>query len=936
MLTKRIGLGLIGCLLVVTLAGAQTTGNIDGTVSDDTGAVLPGATVTITSPSLLGGSRSAVTNERGAFRFPSLAIGVYSVQAELPGFETVRVDNVTVGLGSTSTIPITLKVAAVTETITVVGESPIVDVRNAGTGTNFENEILEEVPTRRGMADLMQLAPGMTADVGDSGSSRVIAFGSNRQSNSWNVDGINVTAPETGSAWLDINVDNIEEIQVYGTGAPAEYGSHTGAVLNVVTKKGGNEFSGGASYYGQWDALTDNNVLADTDSGRICDAESPTCTPFFRDIYREFNARVGGPIVQDRIWFYASGQYYRSNTFDPGTIPGGEGDTPNRTDRIDYKMTAKIGQKHELSGLVHWDDWGGGVSPSPFYTQSANVEETGRNPAWGATWTSILSDQSLLELKYAGWWSDDIYESATKSFDEPFIDYTPEQGGPTRYSGGLWYPWDYTTWRQQFNAKVTTYADDFLNAQHDLRFGVQFSKGSAFTNRGIGPNGTYAYNYYGYTYRAYQDPFQYGGVSRDLGFFIDDTMTLNDRVTLNLGVRADFNKGGVPDYERLTVGTPSIAQALNTVPTGETVPGISDIIDWKLISPRFGITVQPTESGRSVVRGSFGVYYEGNVIGNWDFPPPGVPTISYFVRPPGGEDFEFSYDVATDEVGFDPDLSAPRTLQYSVGFEQQMGTDMSFEVQYVHKDTKDLVGWEILDGVYERVPYTDYFGNDYQLYNAVVDPVVRKGNDPGNFDGAGDYEQKYDGVVFAFNKRFRDFWALNASYTYSKSEGLIPRMRSQAQFNPFYGSTEGSDPNEHINAYGRLQGDRPHMFRTQAVFVLPGDVNFSASLNLEQGRATTRQRRIGGLNQGTIPVILQPGGVNRFPNVKILDLTVGKRFRFGDGNSAVRFDATLYNVFNSDTPISYASLILQTVEDDFTPVSWFDPRRLMFRLGFEF
>ncbi len=113
-----------------------------------------------------------------------------------------------------------LKVAAVTETVTVVGESPIVDVRNAGTGTNFENEILEEVPTRRGMADLMQLAPGMTSDVGDSGSSRVIAFGSNRQSNSWNVDGINVTAPETGSAWLDVNVDNIEEIQVYGTGRP--------------------------------------------------------------------------------------------------------------------------------------------------------------------------------------------------------------------------------------------------------------------------------------------------------------------------------------------------------------------------------------------------------------------------------------------------------------------------------------------------------------------------------------------------------------------------------------------------------------------------------------------------------------------------------------------------------------------------------------------
>ncbi|MGH9335309.1 MAG: carboxypeptidase-like regulatory domain-containing protein, partial [Vicinamibacteria bacterium] len=159
---KKIAASLIVSLLAVGFAAAQTTGNIDGTVSDDTGAVLPGANVTISSEALLGGSRSTVTNDRGTFRFPSLAIGDYSVQAELPGFETVRVDNVAVGLGATATVPITLKVASVSETVTVVGESPIVDVRNAGTGTNFDNEILEEVPTRRQMADLMQLAPGMT------------------------------------------------------------------------------------------------------------------------------------------------------------------------------------------------------------------------------------------------------------------------------------------------------------------------------------------------------------------------------------------------------------------------------------------------------------------------------------------------------------------------------------------------------------------------------------------------------------------------------------------------------------------------------------------------------------------------------------------------------------------------------------------------------
>jgi outer membrane receptor protein involved in Fe transport len=932
---RRIILTLAILLFAVGLVGAQTTGNIDGKVTDDTGGVLPGATVTLSSPALLG-ARTAVTNESGSYRFPSLSIGAYSVQASLQGFETVRIDNVDVSLGQTSTVDLVLGVASVSETVTVVGESPIVDVRNAGTGTSFKNEMIEEVPTRRGMADLMQVAPGMTADWGDGGSSRVIAFGSNRQSNSWNVDGINVTAPETGSAWLDVNVDNIEEIQVYGVGAPAEYGSHTGAVLNVVTKKGGNTFNGGASYFGQWDALTGTNVLADTDSGQICTTESATCTGFLRDVYREVNGRIGGPISQDKVWFYASAQYQRDNSFNPGTVFITEGDTPGKSDRFDFKITSKFGQNHEFSALGHWEDWGGGVTPSPFYTQSANVEETGTNPAWGATWTSILSDKTLLELKYAGWWSDDIYQSATQSFDEPFIDYTPPEGGPTRYSGGLWYPWDYKTWRQQFNVKVTTYAEDFLASQHDVRFGVQFSRGSAFTNRGIGPNGTYAYNYYGYTYRAYSDPFQYGGESRDLGFFLDDTVTVNDRVTLNLGVRGDFNKGWIPDYERLTTGTPSIAQALNAVTTGETIPGIDDIIDWKLISPRLGITLQPTDSGRSVIRGSFGVYYEGNTVGNWDYPPPGVPTVDYYVQAPGESDFVFSHDFATGEVAFDPDLAAPRTLQYSAGFEQQFGRDMSFEIQYVHKDTQDLVGWEILDGVYENVPYTDSRGNSYNLLSFVVDPIRRKGNDPGNFPGAGDYEQKYDGVVFAFTKRFRDFWGFNASYTYSKSEGLIPRMQAQTQFNPFYGSREGADPNNHLNAYGRLQGDRPHLFRTQGVFILPGDINLAANLNLETGKATTRQTRVGGLDQGTVTIILEPGGVNRFPNVYNLDVTIGKRFRFGEGNAALRIDGIFYNLLNSDTPITYATLRLQNINDSFTEDSWFDPRRLMLRVGFEF
>ncbi len=213
-------------------------------------------------------------------------------------------------------------------------------------------------------------------------------------------------------------------------------------------------------------------------------------------------------------------------------------------------------------------------------------------------------------------------------------------------------------------------------------------------------------------------------------------MTLNDRVTLNLGVRADFNKGGVPDYERLAVGTPSIAQALNAVAPVRRVPGIPDIVDWKLISPRFGITFQPTESGRSVLRGSFGVYYEGNVVGNWDFPPPGSPTqTSSSAR--RGRTSSFSHTTSRLPRSASIRTSARRARSSSPPASSSSSAPTCPSRSSTSTRTpRTSSGWEILDGVYEMVPYTDYFGNTRELYNAIVDPGGAEGKRPGELPGS--------------------------------------------------------------------------------------------------------------------------------------------------------------------------------------------------------
>ena len=925
------------CVLLASTAWSQT-GNIRGTVTDETGAVLPGATVTIRSEAIIGGSREQVTNELGVYRFVSIPIGTYDVEAALPSFETKRIEAVRVALNATASVDILLKLSTIAETVTVTGESPIVDVTAAGIQSGFQEEMINELPTQRNMADLIQVLPGMSVDYGDGNTARTIAYGSNRQSSSWNVDGIDVTAPETGAAWLTVNPDNIEELQVMGVGAPAEYGNHTGAVMNVVTKKGSNEFSGGANYFFQTDGLTDTNVVKDG-------------TGFSRQVFRDVTGRLGGPIFKDKLWFYGSFQYYQSASKEPGVAESVVQPTDEGYN-FDIRVTSRLNESNELTGFFHYSDGDGFLAASPYYSQSALPKAHDYNPGWGVNLTSTLSTNTLFEAKYAGWWAYEDWLSTTGSLEEPFYDFTPPGGGATTYTGGIGsyqgYTWVYNTWRNQFNAKVTHYTDDFMGAQHDFRFGVQFSRGVAYTpGTAMGPTGSYMYHYAPYYYRVTQDPYQYGGINQDLGFFVDDSITISDRLTINAGVRVDRNTGWIPDYERLTIGTNTdFSPAGLFQPTGETVPGV-DVLNWNLVSPRIGFAFQPDKAGRSVIRGSFGVYYDHNVSGNWDAPAPDTPTTRFFVGNSRNGPFTQYNEIASENTAFDPDLGAPRALQYAAGFERQIGASISVGAEYIYKHTKDLIGWETLGGVWEPFPFVDPFtGETHTLLSQVEIPLYRKGNDPGDWPGAEnlDYEQTYKGLILTFDKRFADRWGLSVNYTWSESEGLIPRPLNQRQFNPPYGSKEGRDPNNLINGYGRLQGDRPHMFRTQGVFQLPWDIMFSAALELSTGRAHNRQIRVRGLGQGTVTAIMEPGGAYRFTPIQNIDLSIGKRIHLG-GETYFRIDGRFMNLLNQDTIASYVNPRLQSptpglsIQDQFyaeNATEWYKPRRLEIRVGLEF
>jgi outer membrane receptor protein involved in Fe transport len=906
---------------------AQTrTGRILGQINDPNGEPIPGVTVTVSSDNLMG-TRNAVSGATGAYRFAALPPGSYTVTALMDGYQTQSMEGVNVRIGVTGTADFTLQ-PQFSEEVIITADMAMVDTTSSSPSATYDARFLEHLPTNRNFYDIVTVSPDVS--IAGEDSDRVIAGGSNMQSNNWFIDGIETTAPETGTMWIYTNPDSVEEIQVMHIGAPAEYGNMLGAGINVVTKSGSNELKGGAHAYWFGDSLVNSDINFDS--------EYPE---YHMNEFKDITATLGGPIMKDRLWFFASHEYWRFNQTMPGANPD-ENPTQYR-DASSLKLTWRINDENLFDLKLSFDDWGYPPMASEYIETSANAGEKGTDKSWGFNYQSIFSDRTFMEVRYTGFEVEDDYLSETGSTEAAYFDYSPPDGGPTTYWGGVVWPWTYDTTLDNASATVTHFADDWLAGDHDFKFGVQIQKGTAKTL--VAPSATgvyyyhYAYDYYGYIYDYYYKveglPYFYGNEQESLSVFIDDSWSVSDRLTLNLGFRYDKHDGIIPAYDFLNPdGTPS----------GDRAPGLNPAFTWNNWSPRLGFAYALGESQETVIRGSFGVYYDGNVGGNWNYPPPALPGLFAYYGPSwdGPWDTETAWewhplgDLNVDPV--DPDLKAPRTLQYSLGFEHAFADKYSFGVTALYKDTKDLVGWEIMDdGVYEELPFTDPFtGNQYILLDPIVDPTVRKGNKPGFTadPDANEYWQEYWAIIFTFERRFTDSWGMKANYTYSKSTGLIPKFLSQGQFNPFYGSRTGADPNSYLNANGqRLQGDRPHMLRVQANFQLPWQLRLNTLLNLQSGRPYSRQIQLP--TTGRPVAIMDPAGGNLRHGFQYLwDLGIGRKFTL-TGDVALQVDLQLLNALNK-TPTDYWETQVLDEGDDFIGNWWVKPRRLQLHLGIEF
>jgi len=475
------------CALLLWLAACATPafaqaihdGKLIGTVASGDGAVLPGATVEIASPSLMR-ARAATTSATGTYVFLNLPIGRYTVTVSLAGFKTAVRENIEVSADATVTLDFVLAVGAVSETVKVIAEGPIVDTQSSTIDSRIDQALLTRIPTSRdAFLDLALTTPGMGEGSGAPTQTTEFqsptAYGSSTNENVFLINGVNTTNPEAGSfgSLVNVNYDAVEEVRVVALGSKAEYGSFSGAAIDVVTKSGSNAFHGTGAIYSLLGSPASNQPGANEDLGApwLYVGEGEQLAGDTQKDW-ETSATMGGPIKKDSVWFFGAYNYLRSSTLPPRWSLLSE----SWNTYADAKVSAVPAKNHFMWGSYHYENndgngWSWGSEPAWDTTMTYGTKT--KNHSVAAQWQWTPGGATTASAKFLGFWKD----------DQPYL---PSDRLPT--PGYInWWKWaDYgingafpyvdnqKAWRQTVQGDVSHYADDFLGqiAKNALRAAV--------------------------------------------------------------------------------------------------------------------------------------------------------------------------------------------------------------------------------------------------------------------------------------------------------------------------------------------------------------------------------------------------------------------------------------------------------------------------------
>lgn len=913
---------VVASLLGVANTGwAQTqTGEIFGRVTDGTGAVLPGATVTITSDALIQPQSTGVAAS-GSYRFPNLPIGVYSVTFELTGFKRMVRTDVRIQAGFNAEVNGRLELSSVEETVTVTGESPIVDTRSNTLGTNFGKELLEAIPSARDPWVILEQTPGMVMsvqNVGGNASGQQARFGAHGSTanQQWNLDGATITDMASSSSPGYFDFDSFEEIQITTAGGDASQEA-SGVAINFVTKSGSNRFKGSGRLYDANQQLQSSNTPAEV-AAQGGGAGNP-----LKDVI-EYGTEAGGPIMRDKAWFWGSVSRQSIKVGVLGFLRAGAPAGSTDPDDLETDLTVLNNQnlklnygwdsRHKTTFLYSRGDKIRNARGASSTTRiEATTRQTGPNNYYKGEHQWVASDRLMLEAEYsynnAGFALDFHTDDLATVQRLLFVDQGNTLTRSGSFSGNI---------RPTYESRMdgNYFLPSFLGGDHSTKFGVRWRSTPFETISRTGGGATARIRASG---RNEADITRDGDTNREMwqySVYVSDAMKWK-RATVTWGVRFDHQDDR------------AIA---SDIPANPILPDLLPAVDFKGadsgatyndVAPRLAVAYDLDGNGRTVLKASAARYYGLGIYTAGTVNPTGQTTLSYFWNDLNGDLFvqrneldfargfrstpSANYDPANPASvvspnRVDPNLENDITDEFVASLDREVMTDFAIGISYIWRNYHNFQNAyrNITPDFYSPVTFTANCGNAlcdersfagtyYQRAVALPAGTLLRNDNA---------SRSYNGIEITARKRFSHNWLMNSSFTWNNT---ILHYDGPADF------STSADPTNFDFSDGRpssgtsgINGAR-WTAKLSGMYGLPWQMSVAAFWNLRDG--TQFNRTIQSPNRtgagGTVNVLIEPQGTTHYPIFSQLDVHWDKSFRFGQRR--IQFNVDAFNVTNAAT-----------------------------------
>lgn len=881
---------LLLCLVPVP-SEAQGVGGIGGSITDESGAALPGVTVALANPGVIGGDQQTVTDDRGAYQFSRLVPGTYEVRATLEGFRTAVQQNVVVNSDATARVDIKLVIGALAESVTVSGQAPLLDTTRTLRQTVMTRETLDVLPSRSDIWAIGRTAPAVVMNKYDVGGSEMFSqsfaevYGSTNAERGYTIDGMDVTwAGGEGYVISYLDAHMFEEVNFQTASGSAE-SPRGGPITNMITKTGTNRFVGSYNFTGAGSGTSFDNL-----SGKLLTdllaavparalAANPGLVPSAKTIGIFDNSfSISGPIVRDRMWFattasVASLRQYRVGSYN---LDGTRALDENLMRNISTKVSWQIRNANQFHVLYNFNNKGQfnrleNTGPiTDFIDNAATARQVINSNILQAKWTSILPRRMLLDVSGSmlhgdelGRPQDEVQLGSIPTFDSVLREH--RVAAPNYLH------------RPATRVNVLS-SLSILAGSHDIKAGYQLMYRKA-SDEWTGVVSPYAPSAFRAVFRngvpdsvnTYNSPTAFVMYSRDHAAYIQDRWTPLRKLTLNLGLRVESTYGWMP----------SLCQQETIFIAARCFDEIQGVPDLTALSPRVGAIYDVMGDGRTAIKLTVNRYNQP--VGNdW----------LQIVNPVRLTNDTRSWNDANGdrapqltELGpstgfalgtsnrFSDDAAWPYATEYSIGVQQQVPGNIVLGVTYINRRRQNIIGARNLavptDTYTPKTVVEAVSGRTVTVYDLA--PSLR-GRFDNLYDNYDELNTDFNGVDLTFNKRLSNRWMVMGSASFGRSLGDI------------YGTQDLNDPNLQFRR-GRIGNDMPFSFKAFGLYQLPFKIAFSGSYQHFRGfpELTTVV-----VNAATLPLTrvtqtltVEPRASTRLPSVNMVDLSIRRPMTVG-------------------------------------------------------